>query len=161
MKEAGWEKRAQIYFFYLQQLQQSLETRVTVFFTCLGSKLNICMGKAACTAGTGSREEDLAPKFISKCCACCKSGLPEGHMEWKVQMPLQVLWHSALLALPVPSRAPSLWDRSHCFQGAVRPARASGCLGLWTCGVPPAASARERSILTLEDSKLSHFFVSF
>lgn len=82
-------------------------------------------------------------------------------MEWKVQVPLQALWHSALLALP--SRAPSLRDHSRRFRGAVGPAgkaRASGCLGLWTHGVPPAASAEERSTLTLEDSNLSHFFVS-
>lgn len=74
-------------------------------------------------------------------------------MEWKVQVPLQVLWHRALLALPVPSNAPSLQDLSS--RGAVRPAgraRASGCLELQTRGVPPAASAGERSILTLEDS---------
>lgn len=76
-------------------------------------------------------------------------------MEWKVQVPLQVLWHRALLALPVPSSAPSLQDLSHCSRGAVGPAgraRASGCLELQTRGVPPAASAGERSILTLEDS---------
>lgn len=48
------------------------------FFTRLGSKLNICTGKAACTAGTGSREEDLAPQFVSKFCACWKSGIAGG-----------------------------------------------------------------------------------
>lgn len=50
-------------------------------------------------------------------------------MEWKAQVPLQVLWHSALLALP--SSAPSLWDHSHCFRGAVGPGKGKSLRMPW------------------------------
>lgn len=87
------------------------------------------------------REEDLAPKFISKFEFVGGVGFLQGLMEWKVQVALHGLGTTALLR-------------------AAGRAGASGCLGLRTHGAPPAAAAEERSIPTLEDSNLSHFFVS-
>lgn len=44
--------------------------------------------------------------------------------------------------------------------GPTGKARALGCVGLWTRGVPSAASAGKKAIPTLEESNFSHFSAS-
>lgn len=90
-----------------------LETRVAAFFACSGSKQNTGMGQAVCVAGTGSREEDLASKYIPKStCLLEEWDWQRGGLELKAQVPPQPAGpRQNVLPPPALSRAalPPCW----------------------------------------------------
>lgn len=123
-EEAGCEKGLEKRFFSYSNCKggQSLETRIAAFFTRSGSKLNLRMGKAACTAGAGGREEELASKYISKCIFLLEEW--DCQRELKAQVPPQQVGLVAATRRP-PAPCPvqggwtsSLGCGSRCRRGA-------------------------------------------